>query len=168
MSIDTLSLFYELGFSASILFRPDSRGAAFDDRHYNDEFAMTSDNLVQNLQTGFRITVGATASLLESLQDDRKREENLDLLKLEWTEIAATWAQKGQQTEQEARNFVDTAIGQGRSATSRPPTDSASSSVAETLAAEVDIAVQTELQELTEQIATLRKELELLREQEDA
>jgi polyhydroxyalkanoate synthesis regulator phasin len=133
-----------------------------------DEFAMSSDNLVQTLQTGFRITVGATASLLESLQDDRKREENLETLKLEWTQIADKWAEKGEQTEQEARNFVDAVISQGQSATSRPPTDSASSSAPETPATDADTAVQTELQELTEQIATLRKELEQLREREDS
>lgn len=133
-----------------------------------DEFAMSSDNLVQTLQTGFRITVGATASLLESLQDDRKREENLETLKLEWTQIADKWAEKGEQTEQEARNFVDAVMSQGQSATSRPPTDSASSSTPETPATDADAAVQTELQELTEQIATLRKELEQLREREDS
>lgn len=133
-----------------------------------DEFAMSSDNLVQTLQTGFRITVGATASLLESLQDDQKREENLETLKLEWTQIADKWAQKGEQTEQEARNFVDAVMSQGQSAASRPPTDSASSSAPETPATDADAAVQTELQELTEQIATLRKELEQLREREDS
>lgn len=129
---------------------------------------MSSDNLVQTLQTGFRITVGATASLLESLQDDRKREENLETLKLDWTQIADRWAQKGQKTEEEARSFVDAVMSQGQSAASRPPTNPTSSSVPETPAADGDAAVQTELQELTEQIATLRKELEHLREREDS
>jgi polyhydroxyalkanoate synthesis regulator phasin len=136
--------------------------------HPNDEFAMSSDNLVQTLQTGFRITVGATASLLESLQDDRKREENLETLKLEWTQIADKWAEKGEQTEQEARNFVDAVMSQGQSATSGSSTAPASSSAPETPVAAADAAVQTELQDLTEQIATLRKELEQLREREDS
>lgn len=129
---------------------------------------MSSDNLVQTLQTGFRITVGATASLLESLQDDRKREENLETLKLDWTQIADKWAHKGEQTEQEARNFVDAVMSQGQSAASRPPTNPTSSSASQTPVADGDVAVQTELQELTEQIATLRKELEQLRQQEDS
>jgi polyhydroxyalkanoate synthesis regulator phasin len=140
----------------------------FDNRHLKDEFAMSSDNLVQTLQTGFRITVGATASLLESLQDDRKREENLETLKLDWMQIADKWAEKGQQTEREARDFVDGMLSQGQSAPSRPPTDPGSSSAPETSATAADAAVQTELQTLTEQIATLRKELEQLREREDS
>ncbi|HIK32192.1 MAG TPA: hypothetical protein IGS17_08110 [Oscillatoriales cyanobacterium M59_W2019_021] len=129
---------------------------------------MSSDNFVQTLQTGFRITVGATASLIESLQDDRKREENLETLKLDWMQIADKWAAKGEQTEQEARNFVDAVMSQGQSTTSRPPTDSASSAVEENPASAADVAVHSELQELTEQIAQLRKELEQLREREDS
>lgn len=129
---------------------------------------MSSDNLVQTLQTGFRITVGATASLIESLQDDRKREENLETLKLDWTQIADKWAEKGEQTELEARNFIDAVMSQGQSTTSRPPTDSAGSAAEENPASAADIAVHSELQELTEQIAQLRKELEQLREREDS
>lgn len=129
---------------------------------------MSSDNFVQNIQTGFRITVGATASLIESLQDDRKREENLETLKLDWTQIADKWAAKGEQTEQEARNFVDAVMSQGQSATNRPPTDSASPTAEANSTSAADVAVHSELQELTEQIASLRKELEQLREREDS
>lgn len=124
---------------------------------------MNPDNLVQVLQTGFRITVGATASVLESIQDTDKRTENLETLKLEWPQIADKLANKGEKTEQEARQFVDTLLSQqptssdGRSSSSgtTEPTSDGSANV------------QSELEELTEQITTLRKELEELRQQEE-
>jgi polyhydroxyalkanoate synthesis regulator phasin len=135
--------------------------------NFSDELlkqsTMNPDNLVQVLQTGFRITVGATASVLESIQDTDKRTENLETLKLEWPQIADKLANKGEKTEQEARQFVDTLLSQqptssdGRSSSSgtTEPTSDGSANV------------QSELEELTEQITTLRKELEELRQQEE-
>ena len=73
---------------------------------------MTSDNFVQLVQKSFRVTLGATASLVEVLQDSEKRHENLSKLNQEWSELSAQWAQKGEVTEQEARNFVDTLLAQ--------------------------------------------------------
>jgi polyhydroxyalkanoate synthesis regulator phasin len=124
---------------------------------------MNPDNLVQVLQTGFRITVGATASVLESIQDTDKRTENLETLKLEWPQIADKLANKGEKTEQEARQFVDTLLSQQPT-----PSDSRSASSGTTEPTSDGSAnVQSELEELTEQITTLRKELEELRQQEE-
>jgi polyhydroxyalkanoate synthesis regulator phasin len=123
---------------------------------------MNPDNLVQVLQTGFRITVGATASVLESIQDTDKRTENLETLKLEWPQIADKLANKGEKTEQEARQFVDTLLSQQPS-----PSDSTSASGTTEPTSDGSANVQSELEELTEQITTLRKELEELRQQEE-
>jgi polyhydroxyalkanoate synthesis regulator phasin len=120
---------------------------------------MTSDNFVQLVQKSFRVTLGATASLVEVLQDSAKRDENLSKLNQEWSELSAQWAQKGEVTEQEARNFVDTLLSQ-RTQTSTPGT---SGTTATTPSAPPDI--QLELQELTAQIIAMRAELEQIRNQ---
>lgn len=118
---------------------------------------MNSETLIQLLQNGFRVTLGATASLIEVVQDPQKRHENLSKLRQEWSHLAEEWAVKGESTEQDARNFVDTVLSQRR-AQNYPSTATAPVATAP--------SVQTELQELTAQIATIRAELEKLRSQE--
>lgn len=127
---------------------------------------MNSENLVQTIQTGFRIGVGATASLIESLQDSRLREENLETLKLDWEQIANKMAEKGESTEREARNFVDTLVEKGTSTDLQSPMGT--SPDFDPVVREGDAEVKTELETLTEQIVTLRKELEQLRQQEES
>ncbi len=123
---------------------------------------MNSDNFAELLQRGFHITLGATISLVESVQDPQKREENLAKLRLEWNQLSEEWASKGAVTEQEARRFVDTLLNnRANSATSEPSANSGFSSSRTTPTAPPDI--QVELQELTEQIAAMRAELEKLR-----
>lgn len=123
---------------------------------------MDSDKFVQLFQQGFRITLGATASLVEALQDPEKRDENLAKLNQEWSVLSAEWAQKGEITEQEARNFVDTLLTkQGTS-----PSSGSSSTTVATPSAPPD--VQLELQELTAQIVAMRAELERLRNEDAA
>jgi len=122
---------------------------------------MNSDNFVQLFQKGFRVTLGATASLVEVLQDPERRDESLSKLNQEWSVLSAEWAQKGEATEQEARGFVDTLLTKrtGHSA-------GASSATATTPSAPPD--VQLELQELTAQIVAMRAELERLRTQDSS
>ncbi|MEX0268007.1 hypothetical protein AB3R30_02575 [Leptolyngbyaceae cyanobacterium UHCC 1019] len=119
---------------------------------------MNSETLIQLLQNGFRVTLGATASLIEVVQDPQKRHENLSKLRQEWSQLADEWAVKGESTEQDARNFVDTVLSQRRAQNDYPPTATVPTSAAP--------GVQTEIQELTAQIATIRAELEKLRNQE--
>ncbi|WP_421654997.1 hypothetical protein [Leptothermofonsia sp. ETS-13] len=123
---------------------------------------MNSDNFIELLQKGFHITLGATTSLVESLQDPQKREENLAKLRLEWNQLSEEWANKGAVTEQEARRFVDTLLNNRTNpATSEPSASSGFSS--NTTTPIVPPEIQVELQELTEQIAAMRAELEKLR-----
>jgi polyhydroxyalkanoate synthesis regulator phasin len=123
---------------------------------------MNSDTFIQLLQNSFRITLGATASLVEVLQDPQKRQENLAKLNQEWSQLSAEWADKGASTEQEARNFVNTTFNQRANTASGSTTNPPSSST--TAVAPPD--VQIELQELTAQISAIRAELEKLRSNE--
>ena len=126
---------------------------------------MNSDNLTQLLQQGFRVTLGATASLVETLQDPQKQTDNLYQLRSELSQLADEWAVKGEMTEQEARNFVEHLLHQlGRSAST---SESSPFSVGDPYADSGESApanVQLNLQELTAQLAAIRAELEKLRD----
>ncbi|HBE21313.1 MAG TPA: hypothetical protein DEG17_04605 [Cyanobacteria bacterium UBA11149] len=127
---------------------------------------MNSNNLVEFLQTGFRVSLGATASLVEILQDSGKREENLNQLRSELGQKVTEWAQKGETTEQEARNFIEK-MWQRQSNPGNPgateiPKDTPVTS--STPAASQN--TQQEIEELTAQIAAIRTELEQMRQSE--
>jgi polyhydroxyalkanoate synthesis regulator phasin len=128
---------------------------------------MNPDNLPQMLQTGFHLTLGATSFLIETLQDPLKREENLDKLKSDLGELASELLEKGEMTDREARNFVDTIFSQPGN---RENADSESVSPKQSDAATdtapdsvVQPDVKLEIQELTAHMAALRVELEKLR-----
>ena len=126
---------------------------------------MNSDNFTRLLQQGFRLTLGATASLVENLQDPQKRNQNLDSIRSELSQLATEWAARGEMTEQEARNFVDTLLLQIKNQVPSP-TPPASPATVTTSTQVAPPAVQLELQELTSQIAAIRAELEKLRNQD--
>lgn len=128
---------------------------------------MNPDNLPQMLQTGFHLTLGATSFLIETLQDPLKREENLDKLKSDLGQLASELLEKGEMTDREARNFVDTIFSQPGN---RENADSESVSPKQSDAATDDPPdsvvqpdVKLEIQELTAHLAALRVELEKLR-----
>jgi len=129
---------------------------------------MNPDNLPQMLQTGFHLTLGATSFLLETLQDPQKREENLDKLRQpDLGLLADELLEKGEMTDREARNFVDTIFSQpgdrenARSdeSVSHQQSDTATDTPPESV---VQPDVKLEIQELTAQMAALRVELENL------
>ncbi|MBP0000583.1 MAG: hypothetical protein J7641_16560 [Cyanobacteria bacterium SID2] len=121
---------------------------------------MNPDTLMQSLQTGFRVTIGAATSAIESLQDAQKREENLETFQQDWNTIVEKLAEKGETTEQEARKFVDSLMSQKPEGTSETNATNPESSTTAT-----PTGAEAELLDLTNQVATLRQELERLREQ---
>jgi polyhydroxyalkanoate synthesis regulator phasin len=130
---------------------------------------MNPDNLPQMLQTGFHLTLGATSFLLETLQDPQKREENLDKLRQsDLSPLASELVEKGEMTDREARNFVDTIFSQpgdrenarSEESGSHQQSDKATDTPPELV---VQPDVKLEIQELTAQMAALRAELENLR-----
>jgi polyhydroxyalkanoate synthesis regulator phasin len=125
---------------------------------------MNSNNLLDLLQTGFRVSLGATTSLVETLANPEKREENLSQLRLELTQRVTEWAAKGEITEQEARTFIEAILRQqtnpGRSSATSAPTDAGMTPPNPVAAPNV----QLEIEELTAQIAAIRTELEKLRD----
>lgn len=128
---------------------------------------MTANNFLELAQKSFRITLGATASLIETLQDPQRRSENFSRLKTEFDQLAEEWEVKGVSTEQEARSFVDNWLNQrsperpvsSDAASYTPPPASPTSS-----ATSAPANIQQDLQDLTTQLAEIRAELEKLRE----
>jgi polyhydroxyalkanoate synthesis regulator phasin len=122
-----------------------------------------NDTFTQLVQKGFRVTLGATATLVEALQnpqqlvadlqDPQQREANLAKLAA-FNQLAEEWETKGTTTEIEARNFVNRLWSQ--------ESPSATPTTAETTLSTQPIVqpnVQQDLQELTAQIAALRAEI---------
>lgn len=123
-----------------------------------------NDTLTQLLQKGFRVTLGATATIVEAIQDPQRREANLSKLTTELNQLAEEWEAKGTTTEQEARNFVDTMFRQNPAtgtASYTPPSTSSAPATAPPM------DVQQDLQELTAQIAAIRAEIERIRAQDN-
>lgn len=117
------------------------------------------------MQQGFRVTVGATTSLVETIQDPQKRTEALSQIQTELEQKTQEWSQKGEVTEQEARRIIDNLISQRgwqkktNTANSNNQYSSSNNSS--------ENSVQSDLEELTEQIIALRKDLENLRQSPD-
>lgn len=137
-------------------------------RGFKPIFLMNTENLTELIHKGFRVTLGATSSLIEILQDPYKRDENLEKVKSKFSELTDEWDEKGQVTEREARNFVDTILSQ-RSSSSYPEsttvTTSPSASVPTSIPITTDPEPVREIQDLTTQIAELKDELKRLQDQ---
>jgi len=126
---------------------------------------MSSDNnLFDLMQKSFRVSLGATTALVESLQDPQKRDENWTKMQTDFGQLTEEWAEKGAVTEQEARSFVDNLMSEPASQSTASTSDPSSATTTGTPTADPDI--QQELQELTAHIIALREELEKLRESE--
>jgi polyhydroxyalkanoate synthesis regulator phasin len=148
---------------------------------------MNSDALMTLMRKGLHVSLGATSSLLETLQDPYKREQSLEQLRQtvtqlptlvqnrdqqeatarqlqqELMQLSEEWAIKGEANEREARQVVETLLSQmTQAANSNPPQ---TVTITTTATPVVGSEVQTELQDLTNQISTLRQELETLRSQ---
>ncbi len=135
---------------------------------------MAANDPIQLLQKGLRVTLGGVATLLETIQDPSKREANLGKLQMDLSELAQDLEVKGEVTEQEARNFVDSLLArsgqptQGQEPGSSGPTEIPIDDEPGFTAPPppTDPSVQADLQELIQQVASLRSELERLRSEE--
>ena len=126
---------------------------------------MNNNNFLQIIQQGFRVTIGATTSLVETVQDPQKRTEALSQIQTELEQKTQEWSQKGEVTEQEARRIIDNLISQRGWPKKSNVTNSNNQSSPNTNSSEN--SVQSDLEELTEQIIALRKDLENLRKSPD-
>lgn len=73
---------------------------------------MNPDTLSTTLQKGFHITLGATAALLEALQDPQTSSQTFSALGNDVNRITEELEAKGEVTEREARQVVDQLLSQ--------------------------------------------------------
>lgn len=126
---------------------------------------MNPDTLSQTLQKGFHVTLGATASLIEALQDPQNSSQKFSELGGDVNRLTEELEEKGVTTEQEARRFVDGILSQMPTPFNSPSSESTPSTVNTVATPVVDSTVQTELEALTQELAEIRQEIEALKEQ---
>ena len=122
-----------------------------------------NNSLINVVQQGFRIAIGATADCVETLQDPQKRAETLSELQTELSQKTQQWSEKGEVTEQQAKEFMENLMSQRGWSTNR-----ASTSTSNSTSTPANSNINSDIQELTEEIIALKLELEKLRNQQDS
>jgi polyhydroxyalkanoate synthesis regulator phasin len=125
---------------------------------------MYPDDLSQTLQKGFRVTLGATASLIEAIQDPQGSSQRFSALGGDVNRITEELEIKGETTEREARVMVDALLSQmpnpfGGAAEPAGPTITTVASPV------VSPSVQDDLAALTQELAAMRRDIEALKAQ---
>jgi len=116
-----------------------------------------ADTLVQSLQTGFRVTIGAATTLAEGIQDPVKREAAMETFQLDWDSMTSKLAEKGEVTERETRELIERTLNLSNA------TASSSASSPSTTQTTTSQKAAQDLRDLTEELTALRQELEELR-----
>lgn len=126
---------------------------------------MYPDNLSQTLQKGFRVTLGATASLLEAIQDPQGSSQKFSAIGTDFNRLTEELELKGEVTEREARQFVDSMMTQMPNPFGGGNAPAGTRTVNTVATPVIDSGIQTDLQELTLQLSKIREEIEALKKQ---
>lgn len=126
---------------------------------------MNPDTLTETLQKSFRLTLGATASLLEAIQNPQASSQKFSEFGGDVNRITEELEAKGEITEREARQLVDRLIAQAPSFFSQGGFPGQPRTVNTVATPIVDPSIQSELETLTQQLAELRQEIETLKQQ---
>ncbi|MEM9008151.1 MAG: hypothetical protein AAGE59_32165 [Cyanobacteria bacterium P01_F01_bin.86] len=128
---------------------------------------MNPDTLTETIQKGFRVTLGATASLMDAIRDPEGSQAKFSAIGNDMDLLTQELEAKGADTEREARVLVDSLmaqVGQIPNPFMQPP---ASEATVETVAMPVaDASMQAELDTLAQELAALRQEIETLKVQQ--
>jgi polyhydroxyalkanoate synthesis regulator phasin len=127
---------------------------------------MNPETLTETIQKGFRVTLGATASLVDAIRDPQASQEKFSSI-YDFESLTQELEAKGTDTEREARAVVDSMMSQmGQMPNPFAPTP-ASEATVDTYASPVaDASIQAELDALTLELSTLRQEIETLKTQQ--
>ena len=120
---------------------------------------MNNNNLFQIAQQGFRVTIGAATSLVETVQNPQKRTEILSQIQADLSQKTQEWSEKGEVTEQEAKQFLDSLFNKQTAGVNHQETPSYST--------EPQTNTTSDLQQLTDEIIALRRELEQIRQSQN-
>jgi len=124
---------------------------------------MEFETLTQMLQKGFRVTLGAASSAVDALQDPQRTSEKFSTIGPDFERLTDELEVRGALTEKEAREFVDNL----NLEFPNPfvPTPAGNATVNTTATPVVDAGLQAEIASLTEQLVSIRQEIEDLKAQ---
>ncbi|MEL6556239.1 MAG: hypothetical protein AAFQ63_22700 [Cyanobacteria bacterium J06621_11] len=130
---------------------------------------MNTDSLLELVQKGYRVGLGAASTAVEAIQDPQRVSSEFSAIGTDWERLADKLEVRGALTEKEARDFVEGVSSQMpepfRSASSpfntgkpdEPPT------VTTVATPVVDTELQAEVTSLTEELIAIRQEIEALK-----
>lgn len=124
---------------------------------------MNFDTISELVHKGFRVTLGATASLVEAVQDPQKSSEKFADIGTDFNRLTDELEVKGASTEKEARDFVNTFSNQFPNPFAQPSASNATVNAVATPV--VESGIQAEIKALTEQLTAVRDEIEQLKAQ---
>ncbi|MEO0984872.1 MAG: hypothetical protein AAFY20_04915 [Cyanobacteria bacterium J06639_14] len=128
---------------------------------------MNPDTLTETIQKGFRVTLGATASLMDAIRDPEGSQAKFSAIGNDMDLLTQELEAKGADTEREARVIVDSLVAQMGQIPNPFMQPSASEATVETVAMPVaDASMQAELDTLAQELAALRQEIETLKVQQ--
>ncbi|AFZ53543.1 hypothetical protein VKI21_16280 [Cyanobacterium aponinum UTEX 3222] len=118
---------------------------------------MENNNLINFVQQGFRTVVGATASAIETLQDNNKRNQIVSELTTELQKKSQEWQEKGALTEEEAKKIIEQFFQNKSENTNNNP------NYDETVETKAENNPYQNIQQLTQEVIALREELEKIK-----
>ncbi len=124
---------------------------------------MYPDDLSQTLQKGIRVTLGATASLIEAIQDPETSSQRFSELGGDVNRLTEELEVKGETTEREARQFVDGLLSQMPNPFGGSSPGASETTITTVASPVVTTAVQSDLEALTLELAEIRREIEALK-----
>jgi polyhydroxyalkanoate synthesis regulator phasin len=124
---------------------------------------MNFDSITELVQKGFRVTLGAASSVVDAIQDPQKSAQKFSEIGTDFNRLTDELETKGTTTEKEARDFVDGLSRQFPNPFMPTPANRATVNTIATPVA--DAGIQAELKSLTEQLISLRQEIEQLKAQ---
>ena len=133
---------------------------------------MNTDSLLELVQKGYRVTLGAASTAVEAVQDPQRVSDEFSAIGTDWERLADKLEVRGALTEKEARDFVEGVASlmpePFRSASSPFTQSSPSEPKTVTTIAEpvVDTELQAEVASLTDELIAIRKEIEELKNKE--
>ena len=127
---------------------------------------MNPESILQLVQQGFRVAIGTGTTLAETLQTPQTGLDVWNKLTTNPTQLAQDLAEKGRNTEQEARELVDRLLEQQRNPSASGLTiTTIATPVATPPGTGIAPDLQMELKDLAAQLSSIRIELAKLREQ---
>ncbi len=132
---------------------------------------MNTDTLLELVQKGYRVTLGAASTAVEAVQDPQRTADEFSDIGTDFQRLASKLEDRGTLTEKEARDFVEGVASQMpepfRSFSAnfpQPGAPEAPKTVTTVATPVVDTALQSEVESLTAELIAMRKEIEELRE----